>query len=320
MKEDRHIQSEEPDFRIDGHVDVLYEMFESHPGKTFEQMTDLPVTPEKMKSAEVFAAVFAFYCPDSYNGSGSADFLSRLFSYAEKYLTGLLHIKSANDLKDCISRKTPGMIWLIENADALLEMDRSRLAEAGVKVAGLTHQGKNRLGDGNNVPFPEGLTGEGKALVRELAGEGFAFDAAHLAEPGFRDLVRIFEGPILSSHTGVRALLDIPRNLTRSQIAAIVERHGVIGIAADPRMLVLSGDAAIEDIFCHIDWIAQSFDAGSIGIGTDFCGFFDKNAGFEDITRLNDLADIMRRHGYPGPEIRKIMGENWRVFYESLLR
>ncbi len=318
--ETRPLESGETDFRIDGHVDVLYEMFESHSNVPFEELSDLPVTLEKMKNADVIAAVAALYCPDIHNGAASADFLSKLVSYAEKYLTGLFHIKSAEDLDDCIRRKKPGMIWLIENADGLLEFDRARLRQAGVKVAGLTHMGKNRIGDGNNIPFPEGLTTEGKTLVKELAREGFAFDVAHLAEPGFRDLTRLCEGPLISSHTGVRALADIPRNLDRSQVAAILERKGVIGIAADPAMLTPSGEASIQDIFRHIDWIAQSFGADGIGIGTDLCGFRTVNAGFEDITKLADLARIMRENGYPEPGIRKIMGENWRVFYESLLR
>jgi len=319
MTEDPQIAQGEEEFIVDGHVDAVHQMFESHSNVPFEELSDLPVTLDKMKSANVLAAVFALYCPDIHNGAESSGFLSRLVDYAEKYLTGLPHIKSAQDLNDCIRQKRPGMIWLIENADGLLEFDRAKLAQAGIRIAGLTHQGKNRIGDGNNVPFPEGLTGEGKALVKELAGEGFAFDTAHLAEPGFRDLARICEGPLISSHTGVRALADIPRNLTKSQVAAILERKGVIGIAADPAMLALSGKASIEDIFRHIDWIAQSFDVDGIAIGTDFCGFFTPNAGFEEIARMPDLARIMREHGYPQAGIKKIMGENWRGFYESLL-
>ncbi len=310
----------EPDFRIDGHVDILYEMFESHLNVPFDELKDLPVTLDKMKSAGVLVAVAALYCPDTHNGAGSADFLSRLVDYAEKYLTGLIHIRSAEDLNECIRQKTPGTIWLIENADGLLEFDHSRLVQSGIRVAGLTHMGRNRIGDGNNVSFPGGLTGIGKDLVRELAREGFAFDVAHLAGPGFRDLTRTYEGPLISSHTGMRALFDIPRNLNADQVAVILERKGVIGIAADPKMLTPSGEASIEDIFRHIDWIAQKFDTDGIGIGTDFCGFHTINAGFEDITRLADLARIMLAHAYPEPDIRKIMGENWRSFYETLLR
>jgi len=263
--------------------------------------------------------VAALYCPDAYNGSGSAGFLSDLVSYADKYLTGLFHIRSAGELDDCIEQKRPGTIWLLENADALFEFDRASLALTGIKVAGLTHMGKNRIGDGNNVPFPEGLTAKGKDLVKELAREGFAFDVAHLAEPGFRDLHRIYEGPIISSHTGVRSLHDIPRNLTREQIAVILGRKGVIGIAADPAMLAPSGQASIEDVFRHIDSIAQSFDADGIAIGADFCGFQTTNSGFEDLSRLDDLAQMMLTYGYPLQSVKKIMGENWRSFYGALL-
>ncbi len=314
------IEFEGLDFAIDGHSDILFEMFESHLNVAFDRLDNLPVTVDKIKSANVFVTVAALYCPDTYNGRGARDFLSGLIAYAGKYLTGLFHIRSAEELNECIEQKRPGTIWLLENSDALLEFDRARLSQTGIKVAGLTHMGRNRIGDGNNVPFPHGLTGKGKDLVEELAQEGFAFDAAHLAEPGFRDLCRIYEGPIISSHTGVRSLYDIPRNLTREQIALILERKGVVGIAADPNMLTPSGQASIEDIFHHIDWIAQSFGTDGIGIGTDFCGFHATTAGFEDIGRLEDLARIMLANGYPMQSVRKIMGENWRDFYDSLLR
>lgn len=305
--------------RIDGHVDVLYEMLESHRDVAFDDLPGLAVTLDKMKSVDLAAAVFALYCPDEYDANGSKDYLARLLAYAERHLAGLFHIKSAEDLKECIRLKRPGMIFLVENADGLIEFDREILAQTGIRVAGLTHMGRNRIGDGNAVPFPEGLTQQGKNLVKELAREGFAFDAAHLAAPGFADLVRLHEGPLISSHTGVRALADIPRNLTKAQVAAIIERKGVVGIAADPKMLSVSGKASIYDIFHHIDWIAQSFDTEGIGIGTDFCGFYGINAGFEDITKFTDLEQIMRDNGYPEQSIRAIMGENWRIFYESLL-
>ncbi|MGC9194631.1 MAG: dipeptidase [Syntrophobacteraceae bacterium] len=309
----------EPIVRIDGHVDLLYEIIDSHRDIPLEDLPDLAVTIDKMKSVELFVAVCALYCPDEYDSNGSHYFLANLLDYAQKYLGGLFHIKSAQDLNESIRLKRPSMILLVENSDCLIEFDRQRLSQSAIKVAGLTHMGKNRLGDGNAVPFPEGLTQQGKGLVKQLAQEGFAFDVAHLAEPGFRDLVRICEGPIISSHTGVRALADLPRNLSKDQIAAIIERKGVIAIAADPKMLTVSGEAAIEDIFRHIDWIAQSFDADFIALGTDFCGFDNTNAGFEDITKLTDLEGIMRKKGYPEPSIRAIMGENWRRFYESLL-
>jgi membrane dipeptidase len=305
---------------IDGHCDLLYEMSRSHRGIAFDKLDDLPVTLEKMQVSNVLIIVAALYCPDSYNGSSTSSlFLGNLMDYAEEYLTSLVHIRSGKQMEECFSQKKPGMIWLVENADGLLDLDRRKLERSGIRVAGLTHMGRNRIGDGNTVPYPEGLSSAGKDLVKELSQKGFAFDAAHLAQPGFRDLARIHEGPLLSSHTGVRALCDDPRNLTKEQIGIILERKGVVGIAADPRMLSKNGEATIEDVFRHIDWIAQSFEADGIAIGTDFCGFHTVNTGLEDVSKLPDLADMLLKRGYPEDSVRKIMGGNWYRFYQPLL-
>ena len=40
----------------------------------------------------------------------------------------------------------------------------------------------------------------------------------------------------------------------------------------------------------------------------------------DDRAKMTDLERIMREHGYPEKSIRAIMGENWRIFYESLLQ
>jgi len=304
---------------IDGHVDILYEMTNSHGDIPFDQLTHSTVTVEKMRAGDVRILVAALYCPDTFNGEESAaSYLGGLIEYATKFMSGLAHIRSKTDLESCMDQNTPGMILLVENADGFFEIDRAVLANAGIRVAGLTHMGRNRIADGNNVRFPGGLSSSGTELVREFSAEGFAFDVAHLAERGFHDLVRIHEGPLLSSHTGIRPLCDTPRNLTLEQIRIILERKGVVGIAADPAMLSLDGKAAIEDVFRNIDWIAQRFDADGIGIGSDFCGFYSANRGLEDISRLMDLAGHLLDAGYPKESVQAIMGTNWRRFYGNL--
>lgn len=304
---------------IDGHVDVLYEMTNSREDIPFDQLTNSPVTIEKMRAGSVRILVAALYCPDTANGEGSAaPYLRGLIDYASKFMTGLVHVRSRDDLDNCLRRDTPGMILLVENADGLFELDRAILAKAGIRVAGLTHMGRNRIADGNNVRFPGGFSSSGTELVRELSAEGFAFDVAHLAERGFRDLVRIHDGPLLSSHTGIRPLCDIPRNLTVEQIRIILERKGIVGIAADPTMLSLDGKAAIEDVFRNIDWIAQRFETEGIAIGSDFCGFHSPNHGLEDISKLADLAGPLLDAGYPRESVEGIMGTNWRRFYDGL--
>ncbi len=304
---------------IDGHVDLLYEMSRFHPDISFNEISEGPVTLEKLKTGNIRVIVTAFYCPDEYNGPGrSVKYLENLFKISDKYLTGLYKIKTGKELELCMKEEA-GTIFLLENSDALLEMGIERLHEKGLKVAGLTHAGKNRIGDGNGVKYPDGLTKEGKKLVKFLDINGFAVDLAHLSDPCFREVIDLFKGPMISSHTGVRYFCNNPRNLSAEQIEIILQRNGIIGITINPEMLSEDNTAGIQDVFKHIDFIAQKYGADGIALGSDLCGFDSVNNGLEDISKLKNLAELFyKRGGYPLDAIEKIMGKNWYDFYFSL--
>jgi len=306
---------------IDGHVDLIYEMTRRHSNVPLRSIIDGAVTLAGMREGNVRAIAAALYCADSFNGQGSAaPYLRSLIDYAAAYFTGLDRIKSPGDLQRCLEHEAfPGYLLLIENSDALLDLDLDELKNAGMRIAGLTHAGSNRLGDGNGVQCPQGLTAAGKRLVKELGARGFAIDVAHLADPGLADLLRLFDGPIVSSHTGFRFFCDTPRNLTRQQLGALFARDGIVGITVNPEMLSSKGRAGIEDVFRHIDWVAQKHGPDHVAIGSDFCGFDCPNADLWDISRLPLIAEVLRKRGYPDDAVERIMGGNWRRFYQALL-
>jgi len=328
---------------IDGHVDIVYEMMRFSFGVPFDQLSTGPVTLDRLKAGGVRAFVVAFYCPDIHNGPHSASLhLQSLFDYADSHLAGLKAIRALEDLDACCGNcrqsigsaqcidpvksttpaepaGPPGILFLIENADALLEMDLEALHTRAIKVVGLTHAGKNRLGDGNGVRNPEGLTREGRQLVRKLRNEGFALDVAHLSDPSFRDLIGIFDGPMISSHTGFRFFCDKPRNVDREHLRIIFERKGIVGVTVNPEMLSVNEKAGIEDVFRHIDWVVQHYGPDHVALGSDFCGFDMASQGLEDISRFPALAALLHHYGYPPYAIEKIMGRNWYLFHASLL-
>lgn len=306
---------------IDGHVDILYEMVQKYPDTPFHEISTGAVTLEKLKKGDIRTITASFYCPDEHNGPGSSvGYLENLFDIADKYLTSLIHIRTPKELDLCFREKTKtGVIFLLENADALLDMGIERLREKGFKITGLTHNGKNRIGDGSAVRYPEKLTKEGKALIKVLDNNGFAIDMAHLSQPCFWEVIDTFRGPVISSHTGIRTLCDIPRNLSPEQVDIMLQRDGLIGITFNPEMLSADRIAGIEDVFKHIDFIAQKHGVDGIGIGSDICGFDVPVQGLEDISGLNGLVEILVKHGYPRQAIQEIMGENWYLFYSSLL-
>ena len=304
---------------IDGHVDLVYMMMQRSLKTDFCDLSNGLITLEKLSQGAVRVIVSAFYCQDRYNGpKSSALHLRSIIDYAEENIHGLVPVKNKSVLKQCFcSGGQAGVIFLLENADALIDQEPLYIQNKGFSVIGLTHAGKNRIGDGNGVKAPEGLTNKGKKLVKKLYSLGMIIDIAHLAEPGFWDLMDLIDGLFISSHTGFRSFCDLPRNLSDEQLNIIVERGGMIGLSVNPEMLSIEGKADIVDIYRQADWFVQKFGVHNIGIGSDFGGFDLVNQGLEHPGRFTDLAEIFAVHGYPEDAISNIMGKNWYLFYSD---
>ncbi len=306
---------------IDGHVDLLYDLIRHHPEKPLGEVTDGWIGLRGLEEGGVRVIVSVFYCPDASNGAPiAADYLRYLRKYAGKNLQCLQTIRTAKELAACYHGSgAPGALLLLENADPLLEYPPQLLKADGFVAVGLTHVGRNRIGDGNAVDDPEGLTPEGRALVRELDRLGFAIDTAHLSEPAFREVTELFSGPLFSSHTGLRAFNDFPRNLSNEQIRSILGRGGIVGLAACPSLLSEDVKAGVTDFFHQVDWFVQEHGSDGIGIGSDFGGYDTVCAGFNDHSRIPALAELLVKAGYPDAAIAGILGANWFRFFSRLL-
>ena len=75
-----------------------------------------------------------------------------------------------------------------------------------------------------------GLTRPGEDLVHACNLLGIMVDVSHLNEAGFCDVARLTQAPIVATHSNVHALCASSRNLTDSQLDAIGESGGVVGI------------------------------------------------------------------------------------------
>jgi membrane dipeptidase len=307
---------------IDSHVDLIYDLLRHHPETQLKDIPDAWVSIPRLAEGGVRVIISAVYCQDACNGPATAaNNLRYLLEYAGRFLGKPEIIHNAEDLEACYCGSgDPGALLLLENADALLEFPPEALKRRGFRVVGLTHVGKNRIGDGNSVTGPEGFTPAGRNLVRELDRLGFAIDTAHLSEPCFSEIADLFSGPLVSTHTGIRSLCDIPRNLSDDQIRVILSRGGIVGIAAYPGMLSVDGKADISQVFRQIDTIVQQFGPYGVGIGSDFGGYDTVCAGFEDHSRLPVLAGMFDCAGYPDTAVSAIMGGNWYRFISSLLK
>ena len=306
---------------IDGHVDLIYELMRHHPNSVFRDLRGGPVTLDNIKQGRVRVVVVALYCEDQHNGPISAEKrLRELMACAECKLQPMLLIGSKGDLEECFKKtNTIGVLFLLENGDALIDMDIAELESRSIYVVGLTHAGRNRIGEGNAVRRPQGLSRQGRSVVKSMNERGFALDVAHLSDPCFWQVIDIFDGPIISTHTGFRSFHNIPRNLGDDQIKIIIEKRGLLGVTVNPEMLSPDGVSTIHTVFRHIDWIVQHHGPQHVALGSDFCGFDVENQGLRDMSEFTDLAEMLIKHGYAHEAVSDIMGGNWYNFYESLL-
>ena len=309
-------------FFVDGHVDLPYFLMKSGHEGAFRELKEGPFTFDKAMASGVRFFCTAIYCQDLFNGKNSLNHYQHVLAFAQRSFESLKIIKNKEDLRELQKLSEDlGTLFLLENADCLagdiFQIDRLR--ENGIFAVGLTHSGSNRLGDGNSIRFSEGLTDTGREVVSILTKKRILLDVAHLHPACFWELMDLVETPIISSHTGIRELFDIQRNIDMKQVGEIFQRGGMVGISMNPEMLAPEGKAKVRNVFAHLDTVVQKFGSNAVGIGSDLCGFDVSIKGMEDITGIGLLVEEMMGHGYGGSAVKKIMGNNWLDLYSRIL-
>ena len=104
--------------------------------------------------------------------------------------------------------------------------------QLGIRSMTLTHSRNNKWADSaTDTPVHNGLTDFGKEVVREMNRPGMLVDVSHVADKTFYDALAVTTKPVIISHSSMRALSDVPRNVTDEMLWALAKNGGVIGIS-----------------------------------------------------------------------------------------
>lgn len=264
----------------------------------------------------------------------------------------LLRVRTAGDLQVAKQTRRLGIIYGFQDT-SMLEGDLGRLAlfrDLGLRICQPTYNRRNLIGDGCLETADGGLSRLGYEFVAEVNRLGVLLDLSHAGRRTIVDGIAISKGALAITHTGCRALADLPRNTSDESLKALADKGGVAGIYFMP-FLRVSGQPHAEDLIRHLEHAVNVCGEDHVGLGTDgsitgvaltdaFKAAFRQSvedrrkAGisapgespdvytlipeYNDPRRFLTLADDLARRGWPSSRIEKILGGNFARLFAAV--
>jgi membrane dipeptidase len=317
---------------------------------------DAPLTPKGLADARE-SGVTAINLTINDVGNGPDKFMKTVTNIAqiEHELTLhpdlLMKILRGADIQSAKASRRLGVIYGCQDT-TMLEGDLTKLAvfaDLGVRIVQPTYNTRNLFGDGCMEKADGGLSKMGYDFVAQMNRLNLLVDLSHAGVRTIAEGIAASKAPVAISHTGCRALVDLPRNTGDSELRALAERGGVAGIYFMP-FLRESGQPHAEDLIRHIEHAVDVCGEDHVGLGTDgsisgvaltdaYRAAFRKSvearqkAGvsapgesadvftlvpeYNDPLRFRHLADDLVRRGWPSRRVEKLLGANFaRLFAE----
>ncbi len=108
--------------------------------------------------------------------------------------------------------------------------------ERGARYLSLAHNGHNQLSDSHTGERDgwkwNGLSPLGEQVIGEMNRLGMMVDVSHASKDSMLQTATLSKAPIIASHSAVRALCNVSRNLDDEQLLALKKTGGVIQIVA----------------------------------------------------------------------------------------
>lgn len=268
-----------------------------------------------------------------------------------KHPDTLMKVTSGRDIRAAKAGKRVGIVYGCQDT-TMLEGDLKNLtvfADLGVRIVQPTYNIRNLMGDGCMEKADGGLSKLGYDFIAEMNRQKLLLDLSHAGPRTIAEGIAASKAPMAITHTGCRALVDLPRNTRDSELKALADRGGVAGIYFMP-FLRESGQPHAEDLIRHIEHAVNVCGEDHVGLGTDgslsgvplndaYRAYFRKSvesrmkAGYSapgespdvltvvpeynDPLRFYSLANDLARRGWNAGRIDKLLGANFtRLFAE----
>jgi len=312
----------------------------------------------RLRAGGVRAPFFALWVPVYFEGAEAIrrtlDLRDAMQWLLEKHSDQIELATSASDIRRIVRANKIAAFLTLEGGHTIADDLRvlRMYYQLGIRSMTLTHSRNNSWADSaTDEPKHNGLTEFGRNVVNEMNRLGMLVDLSHVSDKAFFDAIEVSTKPVIISHSSIRALSNVPRNVTDEMLWALAKNGGVIGISfgegfvnpndaevlrsdikAETTATSLSGRAlddfaagevrrlfgtrvkvvaSIEDVADHIDHAVRIAGINHVGIGSDFDGVSGPPNGLEDISKMPALVDVLSKRGYGKRDLKMILGENF---------
>jgi membrane dipeptidase len=355
---------------IDGHNDLPWRIREDSIARGNVNAYDIRKRApghtdlDRLKKGMVGAQFWSVYTPGDWRDSGYArvqleqiDIARRVIA---KYPDRLALALTANDIRRNFKQgKISSLIGLegghaIENSLGALRA----YFDLGVRYMTLTHNVTLDWADAAlDSARHNGLTPFGDSVVREMNRLGMLVDLSHVSPATMSDALNVTEAPVIFSHSGARALVDVPRNVPDSILRRVTKNGGIVmvpfvtGFVSPAVMLYEQSTrpviqdlqakygsdtaaitreikqwraahpeprATLSQVADQIEYVRKVAGVDHVGLGSDFDGITEVVQGLEDVSTFPALFAELARRGWSDSDLRKLAGENFlRVFAQA---
>ena len=342
---------------IDSHIDTIQRVLVM--GEDLGKRWDVGhVDIPRLREGGMHAPFFAFWVPVFFRGAEAVrrtlDLRDAMQSVLDTNKGQIELATTAADIERIVKAHKIAALLTIEGGHAIDDDLRvlRMYYRLGMRSMTLTHARNTNWADSaSDTPAHNGLTDFGKEVVREMNRLGMLVDLAHVSDKTFYDTLEVTTKPVIISHSSMRALSNVPRNVSDEMLRALSKNGGVIGInfgmgfinpkdadalrsatnveAEAPSLTGKALDeyaaenarklfgksrrvvATVEDVADHIDHAVKVAGIDHVGIGSDFDGISTTANGLEDVSKMPALVAVLLERGYPENDLKKILGENF---------
>jgi membrane dipeptidase len=230
--------------------------------------------------------------------------------------------------------------------------------DLGGRYITLAHVGHNDIADsssanpdnGDEEAEHNGVSEFGREVIAEMNRLGIMVDVSHISKQSMLDAARLSKAPVIASHSSVKSLMDVSRNMDDEELLTLKENGGVVQITAvdffvkqhppekdalyiayydevskDPS---LSPKEVVEKISQRVTELDKKWPKATVSefvdhidyavklIGIDHVGIssdFDGGggiAGWDDASETFNVTLELVRRDYSEEDIAKLWGEN----------